>query len=431
MVRDPDIKMQALIEENRKVKEEIKKIKDELEIQTWGLRKTNEGIKTLYRELEKKNEELKKLDQLKSDFISTVSHELRTPLAIIKEGISLILDRIPGEINEKQEKVLITARDNIDRLSRIINNLLDISKIEAGKVELKKELINIVELVKHVISSFEPKVNSKGLELRLDVSSENINVYVDGDKIIQVFTNLIGNALKFTEKGYIEILIKEKEGEIECAVTDTGRGISEDDLPKLFSKFQQFGRSAGGGEKGTGLGLSIVKGIIELHNGKIWAEGRLGKGMKFTFTLPRYSIEMLFKEYINKGIKEAVKNGSKMTLVVISIGSFEKLKQKLSCEKIHSILHNMEGVLNSSLRRSGDVVVKDTGEIIVILSDCGPEGAINVIKRLEEALKGYLSSEELAGLIELRFGYASYPDEAGSDEELIKKARNSRESGNG
>ena len=244
---------------------------------------------------EKAVKELKKLDQLKTDFISTVSHELRTPLSITKEGISLVLDKVTGEINEKQEDMLITARNNIDRLARIINDLLDVSKIEAGKIELKRELLNIVALIKHIAASFELKFKEKNLELRVNVPEKEIEAFVDSDKITQVFTNLIGNALKFTDSGYIEISLQEKkENKIEFIVADTGLGISEEDLPKVFSKFEQFGRVPGPGEKGTGLGLSITKGIIELHGGRIWVESPAwpdrpegSKGTKFTFFIPK------------------------------------------------------------------------------------------------------------------------------------------------
>jgi len=230
----------------------------------------------------------KEIDRMKTEFISTVSHELRTPLSITKEGVSLVLDKIPGKINEKQEQILSTAKDNIDRLARIINNLLDISKIEAGKVELKRRVIDVVGLVNKIANSFEPKVKERGLKLKTKFPEGKIEIYADADKITQVFTNLIGNAMKFTEKGHMEISCVQKEKEVVCAVADTGVGLAKDDLPKVFNKFQQFGRIAGAGEKGTGLGLSIAKSIVEMHNGKISVNSKLGVGTKFTFTIPKY-----------------------------------------------------------------------------------------------------------------------------------------------
>ncbi len=250
-------------------------------------------------EHKKAEEKLRKLDQLKTDFISTISHELRTPLSIIKEGINLVFDRVTGDINEKQEVMLGTLRRNIDRLARIIDELLDISKIEAGKTELKREMVDIVGLIRQVVSSFEVSLKKKNLEFKINVPEKQIDIYIDSDNIIQSFTNLIGNALKFTDRGLIEISLEEKEKEIVCVVADTGLGIAEENLPKVFSKFQQFGRLPGPGEKGTGLGLAITKGIIELHGGKIWVESKFGKGTKFSFILPKYTREEIFKESLN------------------------------------------------------------------------------------------------------------------------------------
>lgn len=236
----------------------------------------------------RKKAEEKEIELLKDEFISTVSHELRTPLSIAREGVSIVLDGITGEINKKQRDILSTARGNIDRLARIIDNLLDISRIEAGKMELQRRMVNIDELAKGVIAVFEPKIKAKGLELRLKIPREEVGVYADKDKIIQVFTNLIGNALKFSEKGFIEVGIQKKNDVVECFVQDSGIGISESDIPKVFNKFEQFGRVIGGGERGTGLGLSIAKGIIEKHKGSIRVESAPEKGSKFTFCLPVY-----------------------------------------------------------------------------------------------------------------------------------------------
>lgn len=247
--------------------------------------KTVIGTVIILRDITKEKE----IDAMKSEFVSTVSHELRTPLSITKEGISLVLDGITGEINEKQRKILLTSRDNMDRLARIINNLLDISKIESGKIELKREPIDMNALVSRVARSFESRIKSKGLDLKLDIADKSVMVYADSDKLIQVLTNLIGNACKFTQKGRIEVFCHDKDDKAECSVMDTGVGISPDDLSRVFEKFQQFTRIPGAGEKGTGLGLSIVKALVELHNGKIWAESTIGKGSKFSFSLPKYS----------------------------------------------------------------------------------------------------------------------------------------------
>ncbi len=375
----------------------------------------------------------KEVDRMKTEFISTVSHELRTPLSITKEGINLVLDRIPGELNEKQEKILATARGNIDRLSRIINNLLDVSKMEAGKLDLKREEVNFIDLIKHVASSFETSFKEKGLELKLKCPSNDIQIYIDADRIIQVLTNLIGNALKFTEEGFVEISILDKDKDIQCEVADTGVGIVKEDIPKLFSKFQQFGRVIGSGEKGTGLGLAISKEIIEMHQGKIWAESeaaqslenRGGKVTKFIFLLPKYTLETIYREYVHNAMREAIKRNSKMSLIVVSMEELAQLKANFSQEKVSLILRDMETILRNGLRRQGDIAFKDLSEAFVILADCNKENAMRVGVRLEQAVKEYLAGQELMPQVRPRFGYATFPDEAKSDEELIALARRS------
>ena len=242
--------------------------------------------KRIEAEFNKANQELKKLDQLKSDFVSTVSHELRTPMSIAKESVSQVVEGLHGKLTNDQRHFLSISLSNIDRLSRIVNDLLDISKIESG-IKLKKELINAVELAKAVIFDFYLKAKAKGIEIKESFSDKKIEVYVDKDRIIQVFTNLIDNAIKFTDKGDITIAITDKKDVVECNISDTGAGISEEDIPKLFAKFQQLRRPDGQGEKGTGLGLAISKGIVELHKDRIWVESVLGKGTKISFTLPK------------------------------------------------------------------------------------------------------------------------------------------------
>ena len=275
--------------ENERLKAEIVRLKKEAEDREWGIRKTNDGIKLLYKELERKNKELQQLDHMKSEFVSTVSHELRTPMAIIKESISQILEGLLGDVPESQKRLLNMALNNINRLARIINNLLDISKIEAGETVVKKEDFNITAVAQEVVDSFLPHVHPKGLELDLRAPAQPLIINADRDKLVQVFTNLIGNAVKFTPRGGITVGLADKGDTVECTVADTGTGISEDDLPKVFGKFQQFGRKDGPGDKGTGLGLAISKGIVELHKGSIWVESKLKEGTKFIFILPKKS----------------------------------------------------------------------------------------------------------------------------------------------
>lgn len=247
-------------------------------------------------ELKKKNDELKAFDQLKDDFVYTVSHEFRLPLTIIQESIRQISEGMFGEINEKQMKYFNMSLRNIDRLKTLIDNMLDISKIEQGKLVIHETKFDIKDIITEVISDFSQKVEGKGLIIRHKLPAQTLEVIADRDKITQVFVNLIGNACKFTEKGSIEVSTWTNGNHIECGVEDTGPGIAPKDLPLMFSKFHQIGRWEGKVDKGTGLGLVISKNIIELHGGRIYVESTLGQGSRFIFSLPKAAEDSYRKE---------------------------------------------------------------------------------------------------------------------------------------
>src|SRR5688572_29623414 len=242
--------------------------------------------------------ERKRLQQLKTEFVSTVSHELRTPMTIIRESVSQVLDGLLGDVPPAQREALYMTLAGIDRLARIINDLLDISRMEAGKASLKWDRLNLTELIREVLDTFAARAKERGLELYATLPAGPVMIYADYDRLAQVFTNLVGNALKFSEKGKIQITVNERDSEVECVVSDTGLGIPQGALDRVFNKFEQLGQPAITGEKGSGLGLSICKGIIELHQGRIWAESRAGEGSSFIFTLPKRAARDLFRQKI-------------------------------------------------------------------------------------------------------------------------------------
>lgn len=361
--------------------------------------------------------ERRRSEELKNEFLRTVSHELRTPISITKTGIEFVLDEIAGKINEKQKKVLNVAKQSMDRLARLIDDLLDISKIEAGRVRIRKEEIDLTALVMQLASSFELKMKERGLKLEVNVPEGGIKVFADPDRIIQVFTNLLGNALKFTEKGSITVFIHDKNDRVECSVIDTGIGIPEEELPEIFDKFRQVGRTPGTGEKGTGLGLSIAKGIVELHKGKLWAESEFGKGTKFVFTVPKYTADAVLKEELDREIEEAVSRNSKVSLIKLS----PNIHKNVSHDWISGITKRLGDVVKQNLRRAGDAAFIDSRAVAVLLADCDKVGAVEVGSRLEKAINDYISDNKLGGQISLRLENATYPDDAGDGEGLIKK----------
>jgi signal transduction histidine kinase len=240
------------------------------------------------RELEAANERLKELDRLKSDFVSNVSHELRTPLTAIKGAVDLLLREVLGCLNESQTHYLTRVRSNTQHLAGLINDLLDLAKIEEGKVELKGVRVSVGGLVHEIIETVKPLAVEKAVLLGVKVPEPSVLVWADRDKLAQVLMNLIGNAIKFTPpQGRVMVSVSRDGTEwAQVSVNDSGPGISAVECQKIFQKFYQVSEDGGLKPKGTGLGLAISKALVELHGGKIWVESEVGHGSTFSFTLP-------------------------------------------------------------------------------------------------------------------------------------------------
>jgi len=227
---------------------------------------------------------LQELAKRKSSFVANVSHELKNPLAVVRESMSLILDKFAGEVSEKQKEILVIGKRSIDRLIRLVSNLLDLSQIAAGKMKLKEEEIHLNVLVEEVLKTYGGEILEKQLVLKKEIPSNIGTVVGDRDKLTEVMINLFNNAIKYTPAGSITIKLEGSATEVRFEISDTGPGIPQEYLGKIFDKFERILAEK---QEGTGLGLPIAKDIIELHKGKLWAESEAGKGSKFIFTLPR------------------------------------------------------------------------------------------------------------------------------------------------
>ena len=236
-------------------------------------------------ELEAANRKLKELDRIKSDFVANVAHEFRTPLTIIKGNTDMVLKGGLGKVTNEQKDMLDGAVKVANRLSRLVNDLLDISKIESGKMKLKKESFNINKIIDENIAIFAKTMKDKKQTLQKDLARGMSDVNGDMDKITQVFVNLLSNAIKYSpEGGVISVKSVNLEKEAMVEVSDTGEGIAAQDLDKIFDKFTRVTAEK---KEGTGLGLPIAKDIVTLHNGRMWVKSESGKGSQFYFTLPK------------------------------------------------------------------------------------------------------------------------------------------------
>jgi signal transduction histidine kinase len=240
----------------------------------------------LFREIEEKGRELEVASKHKSQFLANMSHELRTPLNAILGYTELILDSIYGEPTEKMRTVLERLQANGKHLLGLINDVLDLSKIEAGQLTLSLDDYSLSDVVHGVVSAVEPLAAEKRLAFKAEVAPDLPTGRGDGRRLSQVLLNLVGNAIKFTDKGEVAIRASAANGAFTVSVCDTGPGITAADQAKIFEEFQQADRSITRKKGGTGLGLSIAKRIIEMHGGRIWVESEPGKGSRFYFTLP-------------------------------------------------------------------------------------------------------------------------------------------------
>ena len=264
------------ITERKRAEEEIRQLNQDLE----------QRVIERTRELEIAKERAESADQLKSAFLATMSHELRTPLNSIIGFTGILLMGLVGSLNEEQEKQLNMVQDSSRHLLDLINDVLDISKIEAGQFELSSELFDVPTAIQRCVDKILPMAEKKGVALTAAVDSAVGQLLGDQRRMEQVLINLLNNAVKFTERGTVQLECGVEEGWVVTRVIDTGIGIRPEDVPNLFKPFRQIDTGLTRQYEGTGLGLSICKRLVEAMGGKIWVESEWGQGSCFTFTLP-------------------------------------------------------------------------------------------------------------------------------------------------
>lgn len=251
-----------------------------------AVRRTRELLKfkdDAQKKLRKAHEELKSVDQMKTDFMNMAAHELKTPL-VPMVGYLHMIDK--EKLSDKDKESIDIALRNTKRLQRLVEDVLDIAKLESKVMKFNMENVQLANLVKDSVASAEPLAKEKELTLKTEVSEKLPPISGDEGRLTQVLTNLINNAIKFTDQGGVTVEARAEEDNVVVHVKDTGIGIAEEDKAELFTKFFQVDTSARRKHGGTGLGLAICKEIVEAHNGKIWVESELGKGSTFSFSLP-------------------------------------------------------------------------------------------------------------------------------------------------
>ena len=326
--------------------------------------------------------ERKRVEQMKDEFISTVSHELRTPLTSMKGVVALMLNKALGEINAEQEDFLKTMRADIDRLAELINNILDLSKVDAGKMVLMRQRVHLPSLVEQAVRSSQAILGHRTIERRFEPVPD---VLADAGRILQVLINLLSNSVKFTqdEGGMVAFELKPHANGVTITIADNGPGIPKEDQWRLFQKFEQVRESWTERPKGTGLGLAICREIVDLHQGEITVQSELGKGTAFSFTLPIYNAAIAFAQSLQdmKSIEGADAQG--ISVILVSLADVERRLEHLPSAKLEDTLKEGEELIRKRLSRN-DRVLSLERSLIAILAVADVAGTEAIVQRMRK-----------------------------------------------
>lgn len=365
---------------------------------------------------------LKELDNAKSRLVANVSHELRTPLTIISSFVSLVHDGIAGAISDQQKECLATVLRNCDRLANLIDDVLDLGRIESGREEFKRRRLNLPDLLRQCHHDFLPKFLVKHQQLNLAIPEEAFpDVLGDADKIAQVLTNLVGNANKFTpDNGEITVSLTRDGENARIDVIDDGAGIAPDDQVRLFEAFTQIDRPEGGsGSKGTGLGLTISKHIIDAHEGVLKVESEIGNGSRFFFTLPLYSEEKAFEAFINDRLRFMQARNRKPTMILVCCRR-EAMPGKEAASAAVSVMQLLQGaVINVLGCTDSQVFLFESQNSITALADSADLNKKTVASRLQAEIGSRIRDSALS----VSFAYLQ-PDRTDLPHEWLPKAMN-------
>jgi signal transduction histidine kinase len=372
-------------------------------------------------ELERVNEEHRRLDQLKANFIGGVSHELRTPLTVIKETFSLVLEGHVGTLTEDQKEYLGIANKNILRLINLIDTLFDFSRIESGKeLKLRFEPVRLIPVVEEAWMTLSQQLEEKKIvfENRLDLDTPP--VLADRRRLVEVFAQLIGNRMKFNPSGGKIMLdskgLTEKRDYIKLIMTDTGSGISPEDLPRVFDRFYQGQKVQEGATKFTGLGLAIIKEIIEGHQGSIEVENKSGDGVLFIFTLPLFGVSTISGLLLIPMLKEAEESKTPFSVIQVEFWDQRTKRESTLSDGV------LEGVVYAirMMVRSVDVVIPFHKDRVYIFAFVDKKLAQEIGQRVQTKLAqgGYIPKGTA-----IQFKTYSYPKEARTQDDFLKGCR--------
>lgn len=351
-------------------------------------------------------------EKAKTEFIAAITHELRTPLTIIQNSVSNILAGVTGKISKKTQKYLHTIEGDCGRFGALISDLLDISKLEAGNMPLNSQIIIIGDIVDEAIGRFASKARDKNLELFSQIEKAIGPIYADKDRILQVLCNFIGNAVKFTDTGKVEVRVRQDADNVIFEVVDSGIGISEVQQKHVFDKFHQIGRQAGAGYKGTGLGLAICNGVIQMHGGKIWVKSVPDSGSTFAFSLPKTEPAIILNKYIERMGRMVNSGGGKFGLMFLQVdGEGTGIEQ--SANIIGPLIREIIAQIDELMIPTEDLSLQTSEtEAFFVLSGVKKPRIDGMVRKIEKIVKTELKNNCSEAHFVPICGTAIYPDDS-------------------
>jgi len=366
-------------------------------------------------------------ENTKNEFITAISHELCTPLTSIQNSVSNILAGVTGKIADKTRDYLETMKGDCHRFADLINDLLDMAKLEAGNMPLARRVLSLDTLTRNTIREFAQTARKQGIRLNSEIPHTVTPVYADIRRIRQVLVNLLRNALQFTPAGgQVTVTLFERRDEIVVCMEDTGVGISPELQKLLFTKFYQIARQAGPGSKGSGLGLAICKGILEIHGGSIWLESESGHGSRFYFSLPKTNPDTILQRHLESLCQESASGSGRFGLILIRFESEDG-------SAVTGEMRDAAGAVISELLTQSRFLLGCELDMALQAKDCEAVYIVNqfarqqietIYTRLKKMIENRIRKSFSHLPIVPMTALVKYPDEGGGPLELIQKVQN-------
>lgn len=363
-------------------------------------------------------------DRAKTEFIAAISHELRTPLTSLQSAVSNILAGVTGKVSSKTRRYMHTMKNDCHRFGDLINDLLDMAKLDAGSMPVNRCVMNLVTMISDVLKNFADQAKRSDIELLCEIDRHVCPVYADPKRISQVLSNLVGNAVKFTAPGgRVSIRSYDAGDDVVTVVEDTGVGISPDLQKQIFSKFYQISRQAGPGYNGSGLGLAICDGIVAVHGGAIWVESTEGKGSKFFFSLPKTNPFIVLRKHLGALAKRGRRKADEFGLFIINFDVPNELTEQLK-HAVSSLVGEMLTETDCFITGSEDLAIRtEESEIVLVVAE-KQKGYIQTVKnQIQKITQNMLRKKYGDAPILPMLGVAVYPTDSHDMVELEKIAR--------